>query len=164
MEGVTWVSWDRSRDELEGRFAHQYRGERQRLVIPGWEAPESWSEALWLALEQPLAPRPEVPLYMVGTVFQRAVWEALVTIPPGQLRTYGAIAAQVGRPRAVRAVGSACGANPLPFLVPCHRVVAAGGKWGGFGLGVALKQILLEREGVTPQAATNTAGHVRMGD
>jgi O-6-methylguanine DNA methyltransferase len=58
------------------------------------------------------------------------------------------LAKHLGRPRAARAVGSACGANPVPFLVPCHRVVASNGGLGGFGLGLSVKRVLLEREGV----------------
>lgn len=81
-----------------------------------------------------------------GTKFQMAVWDALKKIPRGQTRTYGEIAAAIGRPQAVRAVGSACGANPLPVFIPCHRVVAAKGL-GGFGSGLPWKKLLLEMEG-----------------
>jgi O-6-methylguanine DNA methyltransferase len=81
-----------------------------------------------------------------GTEFQRAVWNELKKIPRGQTRTYGEIAAAMGRPKAVRAVGSACGANPLPLFIPCHRVVARNGL-GGFGSGLPWKKLLLELEG-----------------
>ena len=82
-----------------------------------------------------------------GTEFQQAVWNALMKIPRGQTRTYGQIAAAIGRPKAVRAVGSACGANPLPIFIPCHRVVSAGSP-GGFGSGLPWKKLLLRLEGV----------------
>ena len=82
-----------------------------------------------------------------GTDFDRAVWAALGRIPPRQTRTYGEIARTVGRPRAARAVGNACGRNPVPVIVPCHRVVAGGGI-GGFGLGLDLKRRLLALEGI----------------
>lgn len=82
-----------------------------------------------------------------GTTFQQAVWDELKKIPRGQTRTYGAIAAAIGHPKAVRAVGSACGANPLPVFIPCHRVIAAGGP-GGFSSGLPWKKLLLELEGV----------------
>jgi O-6-methylguanine DNA methyltransferase len=82
-----------------------------------------------------------------GTDFDRAVWGALRRIPPGETRTYGDVARALGRPRAARAVGNACGRNPVPVVVPCHRVVASGGI-GGFGLGLGLKRRLLALEGV----------------
>ena len=88
-----------------------------------------------------------LPLFLGGTPFQCAVWQALGDIPRGEVRTYGEIAAAVGRPAAARAVGSACGRNPLPLLLPCHRVVAAHGP-GGYAGGLALKRALLELEGV----------------
>ncbi len=80
-----------------------------------------------------------------GTPFQEAVWAAIEAIPYGETRTYAEIAAAIGRPRATRAVGSACGANPLPVVRPCHRVVAAAGL-GGFAGGLAQKRALLALE------------------
>ncbi|MGE4488540.1 MAG: methylated-DNA--[protein]-cysteine S-methyltransferase [Kiritimatiellales bacterium] len=82
-----------------------------------------------------------------GTEFQQAVWKAMKKIPRGQTRTYGELAAAIGRPNAVRAVGSACGANPLPVFIPCHRVTAKNGL-GGFGSGLPWKTLLLQTEGV----------------
>lgn len=82
-----------------------------------------------------------------GTVFQRAVWEALRTIPTGDVRGYGDLAAQLGSPGASRAVGAACGANRVALLVPCHRVVGASGALTGFAWGVEVKRSLLAREG-----------------
>ena len=84
-----------------------------------------------------------------GTEFQRKVWEALRRIPYGQTRTYKWLAGQVGMPNAARAVGNACGANPLPIIQPCHRVVASDGSLGGFSGGVSLKRNLLCLEGVS---------------
>lgn len=81
-----------------------------------------------------------------GTDFQKAVWGEIRRIPRGQTRTYREIAAAIGKPRAVRAVGSACGANPLSLFIPCHRVVAKNGL-GGFGSGLPWKKLLLEEEG-----------------
>ena len=83
-----------------------------------------------------------------GTPFQQAVWRALLDIPCGETRTYKQIAERIGRPRASRAVGQAVGANPLPIVVPCHRVVASDGL-GGFGGGLAMKKRLLEIEGAS---------------
>jgi len=81
-----------------------------------------------------------------GTYFQKTVWEALQKIPRGQTRTYGEIAAAIGRPNAARAVGTACGANPIPLFIPCHRVVAKNGL-GGFVAGLPWKKLLLKEEG-----------------
>jgi O-6-methylguanine DNA methyltransferase len=81
-----------------------------------------------------------------GTEFQQAVWREMKKIPRGQTRTYSEIAAAIGRPNAVRAVGTACGANPLPVFIPCHRVVARNGL-GGFGSGLPWKVLLLRMEG-----------------
>ena len=81
-------------------------------------------------------------------LFQQAVLRATARIPRGQIRTYGQIAAQLGKPGAARAVGNALATNPFPLVVPCHRVVRAGGLLGGFGGGSALKRALLAREGV----------------
>ncbi len=86
-------------------------------------------------------------LDLVGTPFQLAVWRALCAIPAGQSRTYSEIAAAVGSPRAVRAVGQACGDNPVAVLVPCHRVLRKGGSLGGYYWGLDKKRELLQREG-----------------
>jgi O-6-methylguanine DNA methyltransferase len=83
-----------------------------------------------------------------GTEFQKAVWLKLCTIPPGQTRTYGQLAEALRRPKAARAVGQACGANPIPVLIPCHRVLGSGGALGGFSSGLHWKRKLLAREGV----------------
>jgi AraC family transcriptional regulator, regulatory protein of adaptative response / methylated-DNA-[protein]-cysteine methyltransferase len=97
------------------------------------------------------APDRDLPLDVRGTAFQRRVWEELRRIPLGETRTYGEVAAAIGAPGASRAVGSACGANPVPVVVPCHRVVPASGGVGNYGLGPARKRTLLEREGATPK-------------
>lgn len=112
----------------------------------------SWIELTTAALKQVLAGRNPgrlPPLDWTGaTEFRQATWKALLRIAPGHTKTYGQIARELGRPLAVRAVGGACGANPIPVLVPCHRVVAAGGAIGGFSGGLDWKRRLLAREGV----------------
>jgi AraC family transcriptional regulator of adaptative response/methylated-DNA-[protein]-cysteine methyltransferase len=90
--------------------------------------------------------QPDLPLDIRGTAFRARVWDALCAIPRGQTRTYGEIAAAIGDPRAARAVGNACHNNPVAIIIPCHRVVAGGGKLGGYGGGVENKRKLLERE------------------
>ena len=87
-------------------------------------------------------------LDLQGTPFQLMVWSALRDIPPGKVATYGEIAGKIGKPRAARAVGQSCGSNKVVLFVPCHRVVAAQGKLGGFGGGLSLKKALLLHEGV----------------
>ncbi len=81
-----------------------------------------------------------------GTAFQREVWEALRTIAFGETRTYRDVARMVDHPRAARAIGGACGRNPLPLFVPCHRVIASDGKPGGFSAGAHIKKSLLDLE------------------
>jgi methylated-DNA-[protein]-cysteine S-methyltransferase len=88
----------------------------------------------------------DLPLAPVGTPFQQLVWQALQSIPYGQTRSYGEIAAQIGRPRASRAVGAANGRNPLPIVIPCHRVIGATGNLTGFGGGLEAKARLLRLE------------------
>ena len=88
----------------------------------------------------------DVPLRPVGTDFQRQAWSALIQIPYGQTRSYAQQAAVIGRPSAVRAVGAANGRNPIPVLIPCHRVIGSGGTLTGYAGGTELKARLLELE------------------
>ncbi len=90
----------------------------------------------------------DLPLSPVGTPFELAVWEELKKIPFGETRSYGEIAASLGRPGSARAVGRANGANPIPIVVPCHRVIGADGSLTGFGGGLEAKSRLLEIEGL----------------
>ncbi|MGI6468211.1 MAG: methylated-DNA--[protein]-cysteine S-methyltransferase [Syntrophomonadaceae bacterium] len=90
----------------------------------------------------------DLPLYLEGTPMQKAVWEALLSIPYGQTRSYKQIAEQIGRPRAYRAVGMANNRNPISIIVPCHRVIGANGKLVGYGGGLEKKQYLLDLERV----------------
>ena len=89
-----------------------------------------------------------------GTLFQRAVWNALRSIPPGQTSTYGVVAQRVGRPAASRAVGLANGANPIAIAIPCHRVIGAGGALTGFGGGLHRKAWLLAHEQACHHSST----------
>ena len=126
---------------------------------------------VWLALHFPLAPKRSgvspilkkaaqqieayftsdasdfsVPVELWGTPFQTSVWKAVAKIPPGSTRSYADVAMMIERPRAVRAVGGAQAANPLPILIPCHRVVGADGSLTGYAGGLDVKQWLLEHE------------------
>ncbi|PPU92268.1 methylated-DNA--[protein]-cysteine S-methyltransferase [Xanthomonas albilineans] len=100
----------------------------------------------------------ELPLAPHGTAFQRRVWEALLDIPYGTTWSYAQLAQHLGQPRAVRAVGAANGRNPLPILVPCHRVIGANGTLTGFGGGLPTKAALLELE-----RRTNVDTHTHRG-
>lgn len=128
------------------------------LLFPGQPAPEGAAEG-----ETPLLARASLeleeyfdrkrtvftaPLCPAGTPFQQSVWAALQTIPCGQTAGYRDIAVKIGRPNAARAVGQANGKNPIPILIPCHRVVTAGGSLGGYSLGLDVKRRLLALEGV----------------
>lgn len=90
----------------------------------------------------------DLPLRPAGTAFQQSVWRALLKVPFGRTSTYGALAAEIGRPTAARAVGAAVGANPLAVVVPCHRIVGADGTLTGYAGGLARKTKLLALEGV----------------
>ncbi len=87
-----------------------------------------------------------IPLHLVGTEFRLKVWQELIKIPYGETITYGELATRIGNPKATRAVANACGANPLPIIIPCHRVVAAGGQLGGYTGGTDIKLSLLQTE------------------
>ena len=111
-----------------------------------------WHRTTETALKKILSgnePEEFPPLDLAGTEFQRSVWNALRKISAGKTKSYGEIAQAIGKPKAVRAVGGACGANPVPVLVPCHRVLAANKKLGGFSGGLNWKRNLLKHEGIS---------------
>jgi AraC family transcriptional regulator of adaptative response/methylated-DNA-[protein]-cysteine methyltransferase len=106
-------------------------------------------EGALAAIEQPLAAR-ELPIDVAGTAFQEAVWRELRKIPPGETRSYAQIAAAIGQPKAVRAVGTANGDNHVAVLIPCHRVIRSDGSLGGYAGGLDRKRKLLAAEGHSP--------------
>ena len=91
----------------------------------------------------------DLPLAPEGTAFQREVWDALLTIPRGETRSYASIARQIGNPDAIRAVGAANGANPIAVIIPCHRVIASDGTLHGYAGGLERKRYLLDLEAQT---------------
>ncbi len=93
----------------------------------------------------------DLPLDIDGTEFQKRVWAAILTIPYGETRSYSEVAVTLGEPRAHRAVANACAANPVPLIIPCHRVIRNSGDLGGYGPGVDRKKYLLELERADPQ-------------
>ena len=113
---------------------------------------QSWHHKTQKAVQAILtgcAPRTLPPLdFSAGTDFRRRVWEMLLTIPAGTVWTYGKLAWSINQPRAARAVGGACGANPIPLFIPCHRVVGANGTLTGFSGGMKWKIFLLVAEGI----------------
>jgi len=100
----------------------------------------------------------DLPLAADGTTFQRMVWRQLVSIPYGDTISYGELACRIGNPRAARAVGLANGANPIPIIVPCHRVIGANGALTGFGGGLSIKQKLLALEAPCRWGVTECQG------
>jgi methylated-DNA-[protein]-cysteine S-methyltransferase len=128
---------------------------KQKLV-PRTEAPDDiarWHRLTEEALRRTLSGKEPAVLppldVSAGTPFQQRVWGALRRIGVGRTMTYGQIAGAIGKPKAARAVGSACGANPIPVLIPCHRVLAGDGSVGGFSAGLKWKERLLASEGIT---------------
>jgi methylated-DNA-[protein]-cysteine S-methyltransferase len=113
---------------------------------PTTEGPTSVGDAIERWLEGDLTALAEVALAPDGTPFQHQVWAALRQVPPGQTATYSELAVAVGRPSAIRAVGSACGRNLIAPFIPCHRAVRSDGSLGGYYYGTAVKQWLLGRE------------------
>lgn len=88
----------------------------------------------------------DLPLHLIGTDFQKKVWNALLEIPYGETRTYQEIAIRIGNPKAVRAVGRACNRNPVGIIVPCHRVIGKNGSLTGYAGGLSYKELLLKHE------------------
>jgi len=137
-KGVCRLSFDEGEEELRARFPNAE-------IVPGGEDFSALLGDVIAAVEHPGDSR-MVPLDVQGTAFQQAVWEQLRRIPAGETRSYAEIAAAVGRPGAVRACGSANGANNVAVLIPCHRVIRSDGSLGGYAYGLEIKRELLRRE------------------
>ncbi len=137
-KGVCRLSFGRGREELERLFPNA------ELVEGGSEF-ESLLRRVIAAVDDPASGR-DIPVDVRGTAFQERVWQELRRIPPGETRSYAEIAAAAGNARAVRAAGSANGANHVPVLIPCHCVVRSDGSLGGYAYGLDIKRKLLERE------------------
>lgn len=137
-KGVCRLSFNEGREALAARFPNA------ELVEGG----EGFAALLQQVVDAVEAPRQDhtVPLDVQGTAFQQAVWQELRRIPAGETRSYAEIAAAVGKPGAVRAAGSANGANNVAVLIPCHRVIRSDGSLGGYAYGLEIKQRLLDKE------------------
>ncbi|RED15173.1 bifunctional DNA-binding transcriptional regulator/O6-methylguanine-DNA methyltransferase Ada [Parasphingopyxis lamellibrachiae] len=136
--GICRLSFDEGEKALRTRFPNA------DIVPADGEMADLVGRAV-AAVDNPARPH-GLPLDVQGTAFQEAVWRQLTRIPPGETRSYAQIAAAVGKPRAVRAAGSANGANNVAILIPCHRVIRTDGSLGGYAYGLKRKEALLERE------------------
>lgn len=113
------------------------------------QKPDAFGKALFKQLDDYFAGKLkefDIPFFATGTPFQLMVWEELLRLDYGEVITYSEMARRIGKPKAARAVGNALGKNPIGIIIPCHRVVRAGGKLGGFGGGLRVKEYLLKLE------------------
>lgn len=132
--GLVWVA------ATPGGICRVTLGESRRAFLDELPGGMEWIEVSLLRFPGPVD-------LGAGTPFQQRVWRAIASIPRGETRSYAWLARKAGKPTACRAAANACGANPVPLLVPCHRVIASDGSLGGFSLGLALKRKLLRLEG-----------------
>lgn len=139
-QGVCRLAFGLTGDDLAAQFPNA------ALVEGGSEFAALLTDVV-AAVESPARANNHIPLDVQGTAFQEAVWRELRRIPPGETRSYADIAAAIGKPAAVRAAGTANGANQVAVLIPCHRVVPKGGGVGGYAWGPDIKEELLRREG-----------------
>ncbi len=137
-KGICRLSFDEDEGALHARFP-------KATILPADDAMRSLIDGAVQAVERPAA-MPNLPLDVAGTAFQQAVWVELQRIPPGETRTYAQIAAAIGKPNAVRAAGTANGANNVAVLIPCHRVIRTDGTLGGYAYGLDRKEQLLKLE------------------
>lgn len=143
--GLTLITWPNESFDTVEEFAKNYL---PRYVLTFAPAKiEVYKDVLLNYLENEFADVGQLTLDLRGTNFQISVWRALLNIPVGQTATYGEVAHVIGRPKAVRAVARAISANPIAFLIPCHRVIGKDGKLTGYRGGLKLKQTLLQIEG-----------------
>lgn len=153
--GRIWLGWSAKGlvmlDQHDRPFGPD-RFERWLPEVPADAAPspvpEVFAERLGAYARGQAVDPAELPSDLRGTAFQNRVWAALQRVPRGQVRTYAGLGADAGAPRAMRAVGTAMAKNPLPIVVPCHRVVAHGARLGGYSDGLGRKKQLLALEGV----------------
>jgi AraC family transcriptional regulator of adaptative response/methylated-DNA-[protein]-cysteine methyltransferase len=138
-KGICRLSFEEGEAELRERFPHA-------AIEAGGEEMTGLARRAVAAVEAPERPH-DLPLDVRGTAFQEAVWRELSRIPAGESLSYAALAARAGKPGAARAAGSACGANSVAVLIPCHRARRGDGSPGGFAYGLERKAKLLEREG-----------------
>jgi methylated-DNA-[protein]-cysteine S-methyltransferase len=145
QERLRVLDWDEHIPRMQRLLLRYYGGDA--VLTEGGAAPFI-VERLQAYVAGDIPAIGDIPAESAGTPFQREVWKALREIPAGETWSYGRLAAHIGRPAAVRAVGLANGANPIGVVVPCHRVIGADGTLTGYGGGIERKRWLLEHEGV----------------
>ena len=143
-ERLRALDWDDYEDRMRRLLRLQYRSE---IDLRRGKAPIRIRESLASYFAGDHAVLNSIEVEIAGTAFQRKLWSALRTIPSGQTSTYGALAAKIGLPKAIRAVGAANGANPISIVLPCHRVIGADSRLTGYGGGLNRKRWLLTHEG-----------------
>lgn len=139
-DAILHIQFGKSLEILEEYFATKFKSEHTRI------SGEVKSDKILSAIDKGTSEK--FDLFFVGTPFQKSVWNTINSIPTGKVSSYQEIANQIGNPNAVRAIGTACGTNPIPVIVPCHRVVKANGDIGNYHYGSEMKRFLLKREGV----------------
>ena len=141
-------------EDYSSRVKELLRLQYGAVILKDARAPEATRAALSAYFKGDLASLKIIEWRVAGTPFQRKVWTSLPKIPPGTTMTYGALAAKLGMPKAVRAVGHANGSNPLSVVVPCHRLIGANGSLVKYGSGLERKRWLLAHEGVVLNPAS----------
>jgi AraC family transcriptional regulator, regulatory protein of adaptative response / methylated-DNA-[protein]-cysteine methyltransferase len=143
--GLCFVQFGDTPQELQAALRSEYPAADLKPMPPPWRQPfQAWISAL----EQHLngSQLLDLPLDVRATAFQMKVWRYLQSIPRGEVRSYGEVAAAIGKPKAARAVASACAKNRVALVIPCHRVIRGSGELGGYKWGLARKRELLDRE------------------
>ena len=144
QERLRALDWDDYEDRMRRLLRLQYRSE---VFLQAGKAPARIRNALHSYFAGDHAALDSIEVEIAGTPFQRKLWSALRSIPSGQTSTYGALAAKIGLPKAVRAVGAANRANPISIVLPCHRVIGSDSRLTGYGGGLERKRWLLTHEG-----------------
>jgi methylated-DNA-[protein]-cysteine S-methyltransferase len=159
---VRAIDWEGYEDRMHRLLRLHYGA--GNVTLDDTLRPSSIRRTIERYLDGALVAIDDLPVKTGGTPFQREVWRALRQIPAGQTITYGDLATQIGRPKAVRAVGLANGANPVGVVVPCHRVIGANASLTGYGGGLERKRWLLEHEGARPPVEVAVPKVKKAGD
>ncbi|UZE96367.1 methylated-DNA--[protein]-cysteine S-methyltransferase [Alkalimarinus alittae] len=146
QKGVCFVQFGEDEEALLAALKDEFpKAERVPSPVQSTAELNRWIDALDQHISQGTA-RPDLPLDIRGTAFQMQVWQFLLSIPEGKVLSYSQLAEQIGKPKAFRAAASACGANRIGVLIPCHRVLRGDGSLGGYRWGLERKQALLDAE------------------
>jgi methylated-DNA-[protein]-cysteine S-methyltransferase len=149
LQRLRALDWEDYEARMHRLLSAQYKRAGIQVELTRGRAPPAVREALQQYLHGKLTAIDAIVVETAGTEFQRQVWTALRAVPAGTTLSYGALAARIGRPSAVRAVGHANGSNPVGVVVPCHRVIGTNASLTGYGGGLHRKRWLLEHEGVS---------------